>query len=119
MAKKPTTCHPDRPYFCRGLCKACYIKHWRKGEIQKFAPFHQTLWRTPRSTPIEKDVLSGFDVFCDQQRLRLMQSIIGYAPENHIEPEDLEATYRELRLGPALDGADRFEDRIQIELRTT
>ena len=27
--KKPV-CHPDQPYFCKGLCKPCYFANWYK-----------------------------------------------------------------------------------------
>jgi hypothetical protein len=26
----PPTCHPDRKYFAKGLCRACYIRNWKE-----------------------------------------------------------------------------------------
>lgn len=26
-------CHPDRPYFSRGLCRPCYLKAWRRDSL--------------------------------------------------------------------------------------
>jgi hypothetical protein len=45
MRTRPqATCHPDKPHYCRGLCRACYRKEpsiqqaskkWRKSAVRK------------------------------------------------------------------------------------
>lgn len=35
---RPASCHPERPYFARGLCTGCYDHHRRRGTLHRFPP---------------------------------------------------------------------------------
>lgn len=33
---RPAICHPNIPYYCRGLCHDCYDKHYAAGTLDQF-----------------------------------------------------------------------------------
>lgn len=43
---KPATCHPDKPYFAKGFCKACYARDRRqKGLVDRTKYNRQAKYR--------------------------------------------------------------------------
>ena len=48
VACRQAECHPDRKHHCRGLCRYCYNKQWKRDHPERAAEYyrrHRQEWR--------------------------------------------------------------------------
>lgn len=57
--------------------------------------------------------LMGFDIFCERQRERILRRFTGTELDRDLPTEQIEASWRTLRLGPALGWMDTREVEVR------
>lgn len=48
---KPPTCHPDRPYYARNMCKACHMRAFREANSERAEKYNARVKRWRQDHP--------------------------------------------------------------------
>ena len=82
--RKPrvNTCHPDRAYHCKGLCKECYQKSYRERTADRVKEWHKEYYRNHKEDfKANREKNLAFEI-------RRVLSKLGWTPEEYTLAEE-------------------------------